>query len=368
MSDIVNDWMNAAGKIPLLTPAEEIHCSTLVRRWLDWPDGKEAAPFNVRRSGEKARDRMIAANLRLVASNARSFTRRIGQGGAVSFEDLLQEGTLGLARGVDLFDPARGYKFSTYATNWILQGLRKCCAKQLRTIRLPGGALDIERRWRYKGDMTLGQFCEQWNYKPQAVISTLQAIAQTDCRSMDAGVRLEDGDGGSLGDFVPAAADEDELLREDFEQAVARLEAEADPEDLRVLRHRLDGGTASELGLNTRAMTCAVKEAKQRLALLAADDRQLVSTVHGKISTPPIRVTKPMTNNGAAVALEAVYEAPAAAEPAKAKRRRRSQEEMAQAKAERQPPLVTVAIGGMAISGSPASLAAVLRELQRGAA
>ena len=122
MRDAVGAWLDAAGRVPLLTHREEIELGRLVREWFDWPGGPDAAPAAVRRRGLRARDRMTRGNLRLVVSVARKYQRYAAMR-AVEFEDLLQAGAIGLQRGVEKFDPAKGYKLSTYAYCWIRQAL-----------------------------------------------------------------------------------------------------------------------------------------------------------------------------------------------------------------------------------------------------
>ena len=123
------EWARAAG----LTPQE---LTTVLREGYGiWSDHSalESAELQKRlRDGRRARDRMIQANLRLVVTVAKKYQQR-----GMELLDLVQEGTLGLERAVEKFDPTRGFRFSTYAYWWIRQGITRAIATQSRTIRLP---------------------------------------------------------------------------------------------------------------------------------------------------------------------------------------------------------------------------------------
>jgi RNA polymerase primary sigma factor len=137
-SDMTTHWLEQAGRHPLLTESEALHLGALVRRWQDWEPSADQAPPAVKRRGLRARDRMVSANLRLVAHVAKR--ARHGLGAAVAeadLPDLLQAGAIGLQRGVEKFDPTRGYKLSTYAYWWIRQGISRHIDDRGRTIRIP---------------------------------------------------------------------------------------------------------------------------------------------------------------------------------------------------------------------------------------
>lgn len=138
MADAAQFWLDSCGRQPLLTAAEEVHLGALVRAWQDWDPTPADAPPAIKRRGLRARDRFVSGNLRLVAHVTR--VMRPGLGIAVSdsdMPDLLQAGAIGLMRGAERFDPARGYKFSTFAYWWIRQGLARWADSSSRTIRLP---------------------------------------------------------------------------------------------------------------------------------------------------------------------------------------------------------------------------------------
>jgi RNA polymerase primary sigma factor len=128
--DATSAYLRRIAKIPLLTPAEEVHLGVLVQRW---QRASSPSPVEVR-SGRRALDRMVRANLRLVVSVCR---HQLREAAGVELMDLIQAGNLGLIRAVELFDPSRGYRFSTYAYWWIRQGVRRAQAEQGQILRVP---------------------------------------------------------------------------------------------------------------------------------------------------------------------------------------------------------------------------------------
>jgi RNA polymerase nonessential primary-like sigma factor len=148
--DSVRSYLRDIGRIPLLEHDEEILLGRQVQRLMEikacedllgTPSKEDlAASLEITqkelrkqiKDGERAKDKMVTANLRLVVSVAKKYTKR-----NMELLDIIQEGTIGLVRGVEKFDPGRGYKFSTYAYWWIRQGITRAIAEKSRAIRLP---------------------------------------------------------------------------------------------------------------------------------------------------------------------------------------------------------------------------------------
>lgn len=135
MQDSVTWFLTSICREPLLTASEEIELGNQVQRMMKIIEDKiPITPQEARvlRLGRKSKERMMRANLRLVVSVAKKY-----QGKGLDLQDLIQEGSLGLERAVEKFDPTRGYKFSTYAFWWIRQSMTRAIATQGRAIRLP---------------------------------------------------------------------------------------------------------------------------------------------------------------------------------------------------------------------------------------
>jgi RNA polymerase nonessential primary-like sigma factor len=135
--DSIRAYLKDIGRIPLLSREEELTEARKVQRYLQLSETLGdllASPENDRiiQEGLRAKTHMIQANLRLVVAVAKKYRNR-----GLDLMDLIQEGSLGLERGVEKFDPAKGYRFSTYAHWWIRQGITRAIANQARAIRLP---------------------------------------------------------------------------------------------------------------------------------------------------------------------------------------------------------------------------------------
>ncbi|WP_375506376.1 RpoD/SigA family RNA polymerase sigma factor [uncultured Nostoc sp.] len=154
-TDLVRSYLKEIGRYPLLTPEQEITNARLMQQMMAIEEQRSSLALQLNREpttrelatslgqseaevesilhqGERAKQRMVTANLRLVVAIAKKY-----QNQNLEFLDLIQEGTLGLYRGVEKFDPNQGYKLSTYAYWWVTQSITRAIAQQSRTIRLP---------------------------------------------------------------------------------------------------------------------------------------------------------------------------------------------------------------------------------------
>ncbi|GAA4898701.1 RNA polymerase primary sigma factor [Stackebrandtia albiflava] len=151
-ADSVRAYLKQIGKVPLLNAAQEVELAKRIEAGLYAVErlrqikeaGEEIALQTrrdlewVTRDGERAKNHLLAANLRLVVSLAKRYTGR-----GMAFLDLIQEGNLGLIRAVEKFDYTKGFKFSTYATWWIRQAITRAMADQARTIRIPVHMVEV---------------------------------------------------------------------------------------------------------------------------------------------------------------------------------------------------------------------------------
>ena len=146
MAESIQFILNTAGRYPLLTPSQELLYGRHVMEWVEIENipQSELTPDQRRiaRRGRKAYEKFYLCNLRLVISIAKRYTMAVNH---LTFEDLFQEGCIGLSTAIKKFDPTRGYKFSTYSYWWVRQAITRAIGHHDRHIRLPGAALDMIR-------------------------------------------------------------------------------------------------------------------------------------------------------------------------------------------------------------------------------
>ena len=272
-------FLRDIGRVARLSPEEELTLARLVQeherlqalrpadvddnddqaqdRWAREAGLSPAALRLALHRGKRAKQRMIQANLRLVVSVARKYQQR-----GLELLDLVQEGSLGLERGVERFDPTRGFRFSTYAYWWIRQGITRALASQSRTIRLPGHISEKLNRIRQQQaalaqrlgrSPSLEELSTALGLKLDLVRLALDS--QPAPISLDARVGLDQE--SDLGDLLedPHATPEQWLAREDLHEALERLLAELGEREALVIRQRFGleddtPRTLSEIGQN----------------------------------------------------------------------------------------------------------------------
>ena len=252
----VDRWLDNAGRQPLLTPAGEVHLGALVRVWQDWPGGPVEAPPAVTRRGLRARDRLVASNLRLVAMVCDRYRLPVTS----PMEDALQSGTIGLVRAAEKFDPARGYRFTTYAFLWIRQAVTGEVDAMSNTVRLPSNVCAAMRGTRY--GLT----------SPQQLAAA--ELVWRGCISLDGPNPNIDDDNRTLVDTVTGSnLDVADLGRAEATAAAWEAMEQADPDGVALLQlHHADGARARDLAVlmdaTTPATTKRLRAATQALRVL----------------------------------------------------------------------------------------------------
>ena len=224
LDDPVRMYLKEIGKIPLLSPDEELEVAKKMAQ-----------------GDKKAQQKMTEANLRLVVSIAK---RYVGRG--MQLLDLIQEGNLGLLKAVEKFDYTKGYKFSTYATWWIRQSITRAIADQARTIRIPVHMVEtINRVIRTSHSMVqaLGRepSAEEIAKEMKMDVSKVEEILKIAQEPVSLETPIGEEDDSHLGDFIqdteasqPAEAASYTLLREQLEDVLSTLS----PREEQVLRMR----------------------------------------------------------------------------------------------------------------------------------
>lgn len=272
-----DSYYAAINRVPLLTATEEILCGRRVQAMMRLLEDKPKGPYTAQeqrtlRFGRRAKERMISANLRLVAHVAKRSTH-LAQ--TMTFMDIVQEGSIGLIRGVEKFDPERGYKFSTYAYWWIRQGISRSIQKQDRVMRLPVNHLDSLtklRKWAAQfhevNDRapTTQESAEYLGMEPEQLALLLERYP----RMGSLHTQMSDDGGAQLIDIIPDREQKDALEESAERQLIDKAckVIEKLPEKERVvasMAYGLDGYALSTLQEIATAESVSREAVRQRL-------------------------------------------------------------------------------------------------------
>ncbi|MFP3895686.1 MAG: RNA polymerase sigma factor RpoD/SigA [Anaerolineales bacterium] len=250
VDDAISLYFRQMGCVPLLEKSEEV---TLARQMEEGREGLkklkegDVSPEEedkLRRAiekGDKARKKLTEANTRLVVSVAKKYT-----GNGVPLLDLIQEGNIGLMKAVEKFDYRRGYKFSTYATWWIRQGITRALAQQSRLIRIPVHAGDqIRRIYRaiesYEKETGERPTKEEISERTGISVSKIELLMRSSRYPISLEMPVGEDDDSEFGDFIedddsltPTEVTYQHLLREALQNIMTSLS----PREARILRLR----------------------------------------------------------------------------------------------------------------------------------
>jgi len=227
----------------------------------------------------RARDRMVRANLRLVVNIARGYT-----GKGLSLQDLIEEGNLGLLRAVEGFDPTMGTRFSTYASYWIKQSIKRALINSAKTIRIPAYMVELLSKWRRAN----ARLTEELGRTPTPEeIARVLGLAKKKLPIIKKAIKIYNSTpqtdqaeaGWSLGEMIEderIKTPEDALLEHDALEHVQEMLETMDPREATVVRMRF--------GLeNTEPRT--LKEIGEELCLTRERVRQIETEALGKLAT-----------------------------------------------------------------------------------
>lgn len=270
--DTCRRYLQEIGRVPLLTHEQEISLGHEIQAMLALQPPLTPEEQEIWSRGQRARDRLISGNLRLVVTIAKKYMHR-----GLDFLDLIQEGNFGLIRATERFDPEKGYKFSTYAYWWIRQGITRAIAEKSRAIRLPVHITEQLNRIKkvsrefsreHGRSPSLAELAEALDLSV-AALQRLLAL-QVSPASLDKPIGTAQEE--CLGDFLPSS----DLSPDDFAEAMEVSEAIATalstlpPKECHVLKARFfdghqPGAIAAQLGVSRQAVALSQKNGMRRL-------------------------------------------------------------------------------------------------------
>jgi len=258
---------------PLETYLREINETSLLSAQEEQDLAERIAEGDVR-----ARDRMVRANLRLVVNIARGYT-----GKGLSLQDLIEEGNLGLLRAVEGFDPSVGTRFSTYASYWIKQSIKRALINSAKTIRIPAYMVELLSKWRRANARLTEELGRTPTPEEIARVLGLPRkklpIIKKAIRIYNSTPQTDQADAGwSLGEMIMderMKSPEEELVEHDVLRHVLDMIETMDPREATVLRMRF--------GLNDNEPH-TLKEIGQQLGLTRERVRQIETEALGKLA------------------------------------------------------------------------------------